>query len=762
MATAPETGVELTYQYAQRWKEICMCGDGSILEPGRELWTEDLLAEFNKRFVDNPLMDDRKFTEKFREQLQAGPPDLKCLAAEMLWLLYLFPRTLIKPATKCQQVREVWSWSGAPLPEDRQGLAALDHGMGNPGQGFNTYRWQELGFLWRLAAEFKRLQPMDQQRVFESPWSFVEWIDSLEDSDRRMLRHILPHLLFPDTFERIASGSHKRKIIESFRQQGDDDISKRPDVALSDTAVVDWKLLRIRRRLEGENPQQPLDFYLPPYRQQWKDDGSGPSPVLREEKQAWWEQFFDSNTQAHAAFDLFHEACIALGVEDTKGATAQRVSFTNTKSSGKERLRLNCGNTLVLEVATRSGHPNCSFIARVDEGVETLQSVVLYNTPYAGHMLGVYAVKLADLLEEKSIIRTLFINALGDVAATYKNIKNRHFEQAHRPRLLFGAFHREARNALFATGPTQKPSEELPILEVDRKYTKVDALRDLFMEEEDVDRAIAMLKRKKNIILQGAPGTGKTFVARRLAYLLMGVPDESRATMVQFHQSTCYEDFIQGYRPDGNGGFELKDGAFYTFCQDAINEPDKSFVFIIDEINRGNLSKIFGELMMLIESDKRDESFAVPLTYATSREETFYVPENVFLIGTMNTADRSLSMVDYALRRRFAFIEAEPGFSSSAFFNHLTCRGASPKLVAAIQDRMETINTMITNDSTNLGRGYRIGHSFFVPAKDTKLDAAWYRDIVRHEILPLIEEYWIDDGKARATATDILLQPIEP
>lgn len=292
-------------------------------------------------------------------------------------------------------------------------------------------------------------------------------------------------------------------------------------------------------------------------------------------------------------------------------------------------------------------------------------------------------------------------------------------------------------------------------------YTKQDALADLFMPEDKLDTIIESLKRKKNIILQGAPGTGKTFVARRLAYLLMGVADETRAPMVQFHQSTCYEDFIQGYRPDGEGGFELKDGAFYTFCQDAIAEKDKSFVFIIDEINRGNLSKIFGELMMLIEPDKRDESFAVPLTYATSREETFHVPENVFLIGTMNTADRSLSMVDYALRRRFAFIESEPGFSSPGFEAHLIGKGASSKLVEEIQHRMDLINGMITKDSNNLGRGYRIGHSFFVPAKDTTPDAAWFRDIVRHEILPLIEEYWIDDEKSRSAATSILLQPIE-
>jgi hypothetical protein len=292
-------------------------------------------------------------------------------------------------------------------------------------------------------------------------------------------------------------------------------------------------------------------------------------------------------------------------------------------------------------------------------------------------------------------------------------------------------------------------------------YTRQDALADLFMPEEKLDTIIESLKRKKNIILQGAPGTGKTFVARRLAYLLMGVADESRAPMVQFHQSTCYEDFIQGYRPDGKTGFELKDGPFYTFCRDAIDEPDKSFVFIIDEINRGNLSKIFGELMMLIEPDKRDASFAVPLTYAASREETFHVPENVFLIGTMNTADRSLSMVDYALRRRFAFVESEPGFLSPAFVAHLSGRGASPKLVEAIQHRMETINGMITKDFNNLGRGYRIGHSFFVPAKDTNPNAAWFQDIVRHELLPLIEEYWIDDEKSRTVAKDILLQPID-
>lgn len=474
----------------------------------------------------------------------------------------------------------------------------------------------------------------------------------------------------------------------------------------------------------------------------------------------WWMKFFDSEEQSHAAFDLIHEACSALGVEDTRGATAQRVSFTNTKSGAGERLRLSCGNTLVLEVSERqTGDPNSLFIARVEEQGESFVSGGRFSTPYAGHNLGLCSIDLADLLEAGSASRKLFFNALGDVAATYKNIKKRHHEQAHRPRLLYGAFHPEARIELFATGPTRGPS---PDPEPGSNYSKADALQDLFMPEEVVDRVISMLKRKKNIILQGAPGTGKTFVARRLAYLLMGEKDPSRAPMVQFHQSTAYEDFIQGYRPDGDGGFELKNGVFHAFCENAAADDNaRPYVFIIDEINRGNLSKILGELMMLIEPDKRGAEFSVPLTYATSHEETFHVPDNVFLIGTMNTADRSLSMVDYALRRRFAFIEAEPGFSSKAFATHLTGRGASSKLVAAIQERMEMVNALITHDTANLGRGYRIGHSFFVPAKDTKPDAAWYQDIVRHEILPLIEEYWIDDEKSRVAASTILLQPIE-
>jgi 5-methylcytosine-specific restriction protein B len=302
--------------------------------------------------------------------------------------------------------------------------------------------------------------------------------------------------------------------------------------------------------------------------------------------------------------------------------------------------------------------------------------------------------------------------------------------------------------AEFETLNRMAHADNAPSTDTARAYTREDAKHGLFMSEEKLDRIVGLLWRKRNIILHGAPGTGKTFVARRIAYLLMEQVDASRAPMVQFHQSTTYEDFIQGYRPDGKGGFILKNGTFHDFCRRALLAPDKPFVFIIDQINRGNLSKVFGELLMLIEADKREAKFAMPLTYSTAADDTFFVPPNVYLIGTMNTADRSLSLVDFALRRRFAFIELEPGFESPEFVAFLHSKGVTDTVIVQIQKRMTHLNELIRNDSNNLGRGFCIGHSFFVP-EDVDRSATWLSDIIEYEIVPLIEEYWVDDEKKR-------------
>lgn len=286
--------------------------------------------------------------------------------------------------------------------------------------------------------------------------------------------------------------------------------------------------------------------------------------------------------------------------------------------------------------------------------------------------------------------------------------------------------------SLFAEDILEETSEQIEIKYP--PYTKDDFLNKVYMDEDTYNTLTELLEAKYNVILQGAPGVGKTFAAKRLAYSIMGQKDTSRVAMVQFHQSYSYEDFIQGYRPSKDG-FELVNGAFYKFCKKAEEDNERPYFFIIDEINRGNLSKILGELMMLIEKDKRGEK--IKLLYSN---EWFTVPQNVRIIGMMNTADRSLALMDYALRRRFAFFDFAPAFSSEGFKNYLSEKD-SPKLEKLIA-AVESLNSTISTDES-LGDGFRIGHSYF--CTDDEITDEWLKSVVEYEVIPLIKEYWFDE-----------------
>lgn len=269
------------------------------------------------------------------------------------------------------------------------------------------------------------------------------------------------------------------------------------------------------------------------------------------------------------------------------------------------------------------------------------------------------------------------------------------------------------------------------------KYTKEDFLSEVYMDEEQYDSLVSLLKNKKNLIMQGAPGVGKTYAAKRLAYSMMGKKDESCIEFIQFHQNYSYEDFMMGYRPTETG-FELKYGVFHKFCSLASNHPDKNYFFIIDEINRGNMSKIFGELLLLIEKDYR----AIETTLAYNGMQ-FSVPENIFLIGMMNTADRSLAMIDYALRRRFSFFTMSPGFDSKGFKDYqvsLHCE----KLNRLI-DEVKNLNKAIANDKS-LGNGFCIGHSYFCGHTADENDS-WVKEVVKYDLIPMLSEYWFDDDE---------------
>lgn len=280
------------------------------------------------------------------------------------------------------------------------------------------------------------------------------------------------------------------------------------------------------------------------------------------------------------------------------------------------------------------------------------------------------------------------------------------------------------------------------------RYSKQDFLDTVYMTEEQYESLAGVLRRKKNIILQGAPGVGKTFAANRLAWSMMGEKDPSRVEFVQFHQNYSYEDFMLGYRPVDDG-FKLEEGTFFKFCKKAANRPDQEFFFIIDEINRGNMSKIFGELLLLIENEYRGEK--ATLAYGGL---SFTVPKNVFIIGMMNTADRSLAMIDYALRRRFSFVEMKPGFHTAGFKKY------QASLADEVFDRLlnivQALNEHIAKDPS-LGRGFCIGHSYFCGQEG--FDEDWLRSVIDYDIVPMLEEYWFDD-EAKVTNWRAQLQGV--
>ena len=270
------------------------------------------------------------------------------------------------------------------------------------------------------------------------------------------------------------------------------------------------------------------------------------------------------------------------------------------------------------------------------------------------------------------------------------------------------------------------------------EYSVENFLSEVYMDRRRYDAIVGLLRAKKNVILQGAPGVGKTFTAKRLAYSMMGVKDTSRVMLIQFHQSYSYEDFIMGIRPSDTG-FSTKEGVFYKFCKRAADDSDNDYFFIIDEINRGNISKIFGELFMLIENDKRGDRNKIQPLYA---DELFFIPANVYIIGMMNTADRSLAMLDYALRRRFGFFALSPAFSSERFKLYQESLDSTKfdHLISCVEDLNQSIK-----DDESLGEGFCIGHSYFCNIDPEELTDQKLTMLVEYEIIPLLKEYWFDE-----------------
>ncbi|HZG44277.1 MAG TPA: AAA family ATPase, partial [Longimicrobium sp.] len=511
---------------------------------------------------------------------------------------------------------------------------------------------------------------------------------------------------------------------------------------------VDRALLGLRRRLEEKFDGADADYYEGPIRGEWLDGGPDPiipdrkptlSPRSGEERDPWRQLQHPGDRRvwliapgegARLWQEFQRDGICAIGWDELGDLAAY-----STYEAAYEGLR-----------GTRGGNPLNDANACFEFAHRMRPGDLVIAKQGRSVILGVGEVasgyRYDDARSEYRNVRDVRWGRIGQwtLPAEHRMVVKTLTDMTSYPGWLNAAV--ETMN-----GTQPKPGP--------KAYTPEDALEEVFLSQEQFSGILDALGRRKNVILEGAPGVGKTFVARRVAWALMGEKDDSRVQMVQFHQSYAYEDFVQGWRPQAQG-FALQDGVFHRFCKRAQADPQRNYVFIIDEINRGNLSKIFGELMMLIEADKRSTRYAVPLTY--SPDETFYVPQNVYLLGMMNTADRSMAMVDYALRRRFSFIRLPPAFGSEGFANYLIEAGATEDLVRRIVEKMDELNHTIAADTRDLGPGYQIGHSFFVPEEGAgELDDAWYVRVVRQEIEPLLREYWFGREEQAREHVDRLL-----
>lgn len=653
------------------WVDHGLVEDGSIFSDS-VLWAAEHLDELDQYFVNQPDAGKGSFYEKLSGQLESASEPARALMAEALWVLFLFPSN-INAETKRGGVRQVWSWSASDLASDHPQLAdtALA-GIGSCGMGVNTGRWRELCYIIGLARRAKQAPTTERVDHFQSYDSFIDWIDTVPMEGNRQFPHMLRYLLFPDRVERMSSNRDRRKVLEAFGRGTKKDLKQFSSRELDDALFV------LRKELASEHQSDRLDFYLPPLRDQWKESTEADEPALEID-----ESEEDDNIVQDAPIEQRVSSRVVNriyygppGTGKTYQIQQLRADYTDLPVDVDRR---SWERQLVSEYGWRA----VIGAAMADLGGSTRVMQLI------DHRL--IQAKTVERQRVSGINQTLwgYLQSHADPSMATVNTKNR------REPFLF----------------VKNEASE---------WSLVNAWRDL-------DPPVAELLDT----WREGPGRGSKPI--------------ERYRMVTFHPSYSYEDFVIGLRPvqddsdsdAGSASFRLVPGVFAQICAVAKADPSRRYALFIDEINRADIAKVFGELITLIEPDKRArydtngrfiEGIEVQLPGTSSEEPRFGVPSNLDIYGTMNTADRSIALLDIALRRRFQFEELAPDYDTIDRQPNGIHLG---RLLQTINERLEYL----------LDRDHRIGHAYLIHVRS--LDDL--RSTFANQIIPLLQEYFFDD-----------------